>query len=656
MSMTDRRMLSLNAIAKTAENELIKALNSMPGDKVLILDDQIIGPLSLIAPSSVLKEHGVKKIYKLNDKELDLDIKNVLYIVHPRMHLMKWIGNQVKRFLSTPPAPVNLPAARKAGRPVTVEFADNRPKNFSIFMVPRKTLICEKILEEIGVYGDVRIEEYPLDLIPFDEDVLSMELPYAFKECQLDGDMSSLYYVAKSIMKIQSFYGLIQNVKIKGDNAKSVFDMMLRMRKQVGSDIFKNVSSEIDTLILIDRKVDMISPMLTQFTYEGLIDELFGIKNGLFQPDFPCVPDVKIGQKPRVLLKSTDSIFAKIRDLNQQFVGAQLNIKAKEVEEQMNRRTKLESIKEIKEFTKILPQLQEDKRNLEMHINILKEIKQRIGKLGFKEFVSSQIAILEGEDEDIEKYISKQEPLVKVLRLLCLMSLTKDGIPRKKYDFYKTEIVQSYGFEALLTLKNLEKLGLFCADDSKLRFNWSNLKKPLNLYQPKIMDDRDLAFKDIRSVHNGYAPLSVALIEGLLSGNNSSKWGIVEDMLSMLPGAQKSAVQKGAEDISPTQKKVVLVYFIGGVTFAEISAIRYLNEKRLGDRDYEFIIATTKLINGTTFLESLIEDVGTPFKKRAVYGVSLLDESTGASNNADDEASSPATSNPISADDTKRMK
>ncbi len=157
----------------------------MPGDKVLILDDQIIGPLSLVAPSSVLKEHGVKKIYKLNDKELDLDIKNVLYIVHPRMHLMKWIGNQVKRFLSTPPAPVNLSTARKGGRPVTVEFVDNGPKNFSIFMVPRKTLICEKILEEIGVYGDVRIEEYPLDLIPFDDDVLSMELPYAFKECQL---------------------------------------------------------------------------------------------------------------------------------------------------------------------------------------------------------------------------------------------------------------------------------------------------------------------------------------------------------------------------------------------------------------------------------------------------------------------------------------
>ena len=39
------------------------------------------------------------------------------------------------------------------------------------------------------------------------------------------------------------------------------------------------MSEKIDSLIIIDRKVDMISPLLTQLTYEGLIDELIGLKN-----------------------------------------------------------------------------------------------------------------------------------------------------------------------------------------------------------------------------------------------------------------------------------------------------------------------------------------------------------------------------------------
>ena len=38
--------------------------------------------------------------------------------------------------------------------------------------------------------------------------------------------------------------------------------------------------SAIDEMIIFDREVDGISPMCTQLTYEGLLDEVLGIKNG----------------------------------------------------------------------------------------------------------------------------------------------------------------------------------------------------------------------------------------------------------------------------------------------------------------------------------------------------------------------------------------
>jgi hypothetical protein len=38
-------------------------------------------------------------------------------------------------------------------------------------------------------------------------------------------------------------------------------------------------SDKFDSLIILDRRVDMITPLLTQLTYEGLVDELIGIKN-----------------------------------------------------------------------------------------------------------------------------------------------------------------------------------------------------------------------------------------------------------------------------------------------------------------------------------------------------------------------------------------
>jgi Sec1 family len=39
----------------------------------------------------------------------------------------------------------------------------------------------------------------------------------------------------------------------------------------------------IDTLILLDRAVDVVTPCCTQLTYEGLIDEVFGVVNGAVQ-------------------------------------------------------------------------------------------------------------------------------------------------------------------------------------------------------------------------------------------------------------------------------------------------------------------------------------------------------------------------------------
>jgi len=32
-------------------------------------------------------------------------------------------------------------------------------------------------------------------------------------------------------------------------------------------------------MIVLDRSVDWVTPMCTQLTYEGLIDEIMGIKN-----------------------------------------------------------------------------------------------------------------------------------------------------------------------------------------------------------------------------------------------------------------------------------------------------------------------------------------------------------------------------------------
>ncbi len=51
-------------------------------------------------------------------------------------------------------------------------------------------------------------------------------------------------------------------------------------------DVGEEDSSQIDRLLIIDRTSDLITPMLTQLTYEGLIDEAFGINNSKFSLEY----------------------------------------------------------------------------------------------------------------------------------------------------------------------------------------------------------------------------------------------------------------------------------------------------------------------------------------------------------------------------------
>ncbi len=40
-------------------------------------------------------------------------------------------------------------------------------------------------------------------------------------------------------------------------------------------------SSKVDRIILLDREVDVVTPMVTQITFEGLIDEITGRSLGV---------------------------------------------------------------------------------------------------------------------------------------------------------------------------------------------------------------------------------------------------------------------------------------------------------------------------------------------------------------------------------------
>ena len=54
----------------------------------------------------------------------------------------------------------------------------------------------------------------------------------------------------------------------KGEAAAQLFDLLTRMRREM-TGIEPSVRPQVDSLVILDRSVDLISTLPTQLTYEG---------------------------------------------------------------------------------------------------------------------------------------------------------------------------------------------------------------------------------------------------------------------------------------------------------------------------------------------------------------------------------------------------
>lgn len=61
-----------------------------------------------------------------------------------------------------------------------------------------------------------------------------------------------------------------------------VFDLV-KVLQTIQGRAKSAVNNEIGHLILIDRDQDLVTPLCTQTTYEGLVDERYGVNCGMFK-------------------------------------------------------------------------------------------------------------------------------------------------------------------------------------------------------------------------------------------------------------------------------------------------------------------------------------------------------------------------------------
>lgn len=562
-------------------------------------DESLTGPVSLIAKPSLLKDHNVVKMFPIKPGDLpNVDVRNYIFITRPNLQIMNSIAS-------------NIHSDEKKNRVYR--------KNFYLYFLPKRSLLCEMQLKSKGVYGNFQtISEFKCQLFPFESDLLSMEYPDAYKELYIEGDLTCIHQSAQALCNLQKLYGRIPKVIGKGKFAEKVKELSKTMI------LNENVSSErgsIDQLIILDRSIDIMSALATQLTYEGLIDEFYGINNTTvnFPADKFTAADesgfsrgTSSTEKKQIILNSREDLYVEIRDKNFNAVGPVLARVAKTITSAANERHGEKTIQELKQIVEKLPKLKATELSFSTHTTIASLIKEHISQYDFLDELSCEqdfmmCVSLDKCNEFIEGLICCKKPLENVFRLICIQSAAGNGLKPKVLDSYKREIVHSYGIDALLKFGKLEKCGLIRLQSGSRSYNV--LRKTLNL---TVDDFMEVAPKDISYVHSFYAPLLVRIIEHSLKPLG---WSGLNDILSCIPEptfedyqiplSSSSRRDSLTSEISQSDiPRVIMVFFVGGCTFAEISALRFLSQQ--DENNVEFIIVTTKIINKNSFLSSII--------------------------------------------------
>jgi hypothetical protein len=252
----------------------------------------------------------------------------------------------------------------------------------------------------------------------------------------------------------------------------------------------------------------------------------------------------------------------------------------------------------MEENLNLMMVITDESKKLMRHISIADYLSKIISHPSYKKYIEfEQILLGSGElpnglHEFIENEMSKKVNMYKILRLICLESIVLNGIKNKFYDQIKKDFINIYGYQTIFLLRKLEKLKIL---KKKENSNYNYLKDKLKLINENVnlFNPNDPSY-----VFGGFCPIIIRLIENLIEKG----WRSIKDILAKIPGDFNFPADEYEVVYPKYEINYILLVFVGGITYSELAAIRYLNKK---SKKYKFLIISDCMINNKKIFESL---------------------------------------------------
>ena len=324
-------------------------------------------------------------------------------------------------------------------------------------------------------------------------------------------------------------------------------------------------------LLIIERKEDPFTPLMFHWNYQSMLHEIIGIDAN----------KIKLKGKEYNLNLQHDDFY--VQNLFSNYGEVANNLKAK-IEELSSKKKQHKEIKQFEDMQKLLSEMhdfQKDTSITEKHFAFTDEISQQVNRRDMLTIskLEQEIATKDAKKDHYREIIdilnNKNIDRYDKFRLVALYSLKHQNSELSK------ELQQFLGQINPNYISAITKLIEFCGKNKRVA---QSLTQNIGEKAFKIYKDY---FNNIPNVYEQHVPLVARLAEDALKNK------LREDEFPYIDSAP-------IRD-APTN---VVVFVIGGVSFAEAKIFADLNNKY---EDNFFLLGGSCMINSKTFLNEYVD-------------------------------------------------
>mmetsp|Transcript_31953 Transcript_31953/g.39177 ORF Transcript_31953/g.39177 Transcript_31953/m.39177 type:complete len:620 (+) Transcript_31953:147-2006(+) len=586
-----------------------------PGWMIMVVDKPGMRMVSSVLGMYDLMENRVTIVESLNLKRAPFSDQGVIYLAAPTEEsvdsiIKDWDGEK-----------------KLYGNAAFLYFINTIPDHLL-----KKIKNCKPLLKRVKAFGEINI-----DFLAKESCAFSFDMRDSFKEMftnTKDKSTKSEEIAVSRLVTVCATLNEYPYVRYRSDAKLSK-----RMAKLFNSKMNAFVSAnptwwyngdkdhkarERSTLLMLDRTVDCLTPLMHEFTYQAMVNDLLPIQDDKikYKADNASSSDEGGGKGwKEVLLDEKDSLWVDLRGKHIADVIQTLSVKIKDIVGNSagaalsNDGGASLSLSEMGAAMKALPEYQEIMSKMSQHMHLAHQCMNKFTKFNLNELAELEQTLATGTTEEgtnpslselIEQVLEFMPKIKQIsrIRLLAILIVSQKGIS----DEDRTKLFEKADLEDYQEkiLNNLTHLGV----ETTQKAQTTSLT---TFFTGKKLVASGRTNQESEYAGCRYVPPLKANIEDIIGDRLS--FDEYPSVVPMPPGKTSTASSIRTRSVRPQtraksvgkktktfQGPRVIVFIAGGMCYSEL---RSGYECMGGSGEREVIMGSTAFVNPSNFVEDL---------------------------------------------------